>query len=212
MTYTNGRRTLHAVCTGVLVLALAVCLARAARTRSRDDWQKPDRVMRDLDLEEGGTVADVGCGRGYFTFRMAREVGKDGRVLAVDISRSALKTVREKAKRRDLENISTTHSKPDDALLPAASVDAALLSLVLHHAADEAKDGLMASIAKGLKPGGYLYILEFRRERDTPFHDYEELVALDEVVELAEKAGLELDAEFFYLPHQYFLRFRRPVE
>lgn len=208
----GGRRVLRGALAGVLAAALVLCLPRPATARSRDDWQQPGRVVRDLHLEEGDTVADVGCGRGYFTFRMAREVGNDGSVEAVDISRSALESVRENAKRRNLDNISTTHSKPDDALLPAASVDAALLSLVLHHAGDDVKDDLVSSIAKALKPGGYLYVLDFRKTRDSPVHEYDDLIDREEVVELATKAGLELDAEFYYLRHQYFLRFRRPEE
>src|ERR1041385_3240740 len=51
----------------------------------RDAWQMPDRVVASLELAPGMTVADIGAGTGYFEARLAKAVGADGHVLALDI-------------------------------------------------------------------------------------------------------------------------------
>src|SRR5512135_3393390 len=51
----------------------------------RDAYQKPQEVIKALNLKEGEVIADIGAGSGYFTIRLARPVGEKGRVYAVDV-------------------------------------------------------------------------------------------------------------------------------
>jgi hypothetical protein len=51
----------------------------------RDRWQRPDEVIESLKLKDGNVVADVGCGVGYFSLRLAPKVAEHGGVLAEDI-------------------------------------------------------------------------------------------------------------------------------
>ena len=53
----------------------------------RDREEATDRVLEQLDLASGMVVCDMGCGNGYYTLKMARQVAPDGEVLAVDIQR-----------------------------------------------------------------------------------------------------------------------------
>lgn len=190
------------------VLALAAALAHAA---GRDDWQQPDRVMEDLHLKPGARVADVGCGKGYCTFRIAKAVGEEGKVWAVDIDEKALQAVQARMAKDKVANVETIKSEPTDTKLEPECADAALVCLVLHHVPEQ-QQPLLLSIAKSLKPGGLLFVVDFRKTRDSPHHSYEQLVARDEATEKAEAVGLTLDAEWYYLKHQYFLRFRKPED
>ena len=203
----NKARLTSVVCVLVLLFSVA---APATAQRGRDKWQQPERVMEDLNLEPGDKVADVGCGRGYFTFRLARAVGKKGQVVAVDINERSVRSVRQRAEREDLKQVEAHESAPADAKLPAGQMDAALLCLVLHHASDDVRQPLVKSIARGLKPGGYLFVLDFRKVKNPRFHSYEQLVAREKVIQFAKEAGLSLDAEYLYLKEEYFLRFRKP--
>ena len=68
-------------CVGLVVIGLVCGVSGAAPKReSRDQWQQPARVMVDLGLKSGMKVADIGCGRGFFTYRLARAVGEKGKV------------------------------------------------------------------------------------------------------------------------------------
>src|SRR3954469_17490344 len=51
----------------------------------REREEKTSKLLPALKLKKGDVVADVGCGSGYYTFRLAKEVGPEGKVLAVDI-------------------------------------------------------------------------------------------------------------------------------
>src|SRR6188508_255771 len=59
----------------------------------REAWQKPDQVMDALHVAEGTTVVDLGAGGGWFTLRLARRVGPNGRVYAVDVQRLMIEAI-----------------------------------------------------------------------------------------------------------------------
>jgi len=198
---------------GLLVVAVAAGLlalcAHLVAAESRDEWQQPGRVMDDLGLKPGDTVADVGCGSGYFTFRLAAAVGEKGKVWAVDISADALKEVRQRVDREKVTNVEAVQSEPTDTKLKAESVRAALLCDVIHEVPEAQRADLMKSIATALEPGGFLLFIDYRKSHDVTFDPYERLVPRDDLVKLATDAGLVLDAEFHYLKYQVFFRFRK---
>ena len=81
---------------GIILAAAALgplYVAAAPRKAGRDQWQQPARVVADLGLSNGSVIADIGCGRGYFTFRLGKAVGEKGRVFATEISAKSLKAV-----------------------------------------------------------------------------------------------------------------------
>jgi ubiquinone/menaquinone biosynthesis C-methylase UbiE len=91
---------------------------------------KPERELEKLSISPGQTVLDFGCGIGSFTIPLARSVGPQGKVIALDIEPSALSVVEKNAQRNKLMNIITVLSdcKTD---LSANSVDLALFIGVL---------------------------------------------------------------------------------
>src|SRR6201982_4123053 len=93
----------------------------------RDERLQINRVMDMLGIEPGKNVADIGAGSGWFTVRAARRVTTSGKVYAVDISPEAIQYVDQRAKKEQLQNVTTVLSKPDDPQIPAQSVDAVLL-------------------------------------------------------------------------------------
>jgi len=188
-------------------LAAALCLG----AESRDQWQQPDRVVADLGLKSGATVADVGAGRGYFTFRLAAAVGEKGKVFATDIDAKALAAVKEQAARENRKNVETVLGDPTDPKLAPACADAVLLSDVLHHVDEPLRAPLVKNIVQTLKPGGFLFLLDWRDKSEVPF-DRGRHIPRENLVKLMTDAGLVLDAEFHYLKYQVFLRFRKPPQ
>jgi SAM-dependent methyltransferase len=193
-----------------VVMSVFLVAGAAFAQGSRDEWQQPDRVVADLNLKSGASVADVGCGNGYFTFRLAKAAGENGKVFATDIDAKALKSVSQRAEKDRLGNIEAVLSEPTDTKLKPGSLDAALLSNVLHHVPAEQRLPLVRNIVQALKPGGVLFVIDWRKSREVKHDPYDRLIPLDDLLKLGKDAGLTLDAEFHYLKLQVFLRFRKP--
>ena len=183
----------------------------ALAAENRDQWQQPERVMQDLGLKPESRVADVGCGNGYFTFRLAQAVGSQGKVFAVDVSDKALSPVRQRIEREHLTNIDVVVSAPTDTKLGDESVDAALLCNMLHDVGAADRLPLLQSTVKAIKPGGMLFVIDFAPGRGVKAHGDDKLLSREDQVKFATDANLVLDAEFHYLKQQVFLRFRKPT-
>ncbi len=103
---------------------------------SRDERGEARIVMDLAKIRPGMTVADIGAGEGYYTVRLAEQVGEDGRVLAQDINREALERLGRRVERERLENISIKLGKEDDPQLPADSFDRIFLVHMYHEVAE----------------------------------------------------------------------------
>jgi SAM-dependent methyltransferase len=106
-------------------------------------------------------VADLGCGEGYLTIEASRFAR---RVIAVDRSEAVLDKARASAKRRRVKNIEWKRGELEKLPLKDASVDVALLSQALHHAASPQK--ALAEAARIVKPGGRVLLLELRGHQE----------------------------------------------
>ncbi|MFQ5808938.1 MAG: class I SAM-dependent methyltransferase [Armatimonadota bacterium] len=206
----SDSRRLFSLTIGILLVATVSAAAQRQERPSRDEWQQPARVMAELHLKPGDVVADVGCGRGYFLFRFAEAVGDEGKALGVDISESALDAARKRAQEQDVTNVELVLSEPTDTKLQPDSMDVAFICMVLHHVPKDQQQPLLESVAKSLKPGGYLYVIDVKQGVETPFRWHGEQLPREELTEKATAAGLTLNADFYCLQYHYFIRFMKP--
>jgi SAM-dependent methyltransferase len=170
----------------------------------RDERLQINRVMDLLAIEPGKNVADIGAGSGWFTVRAARRVTGSGRVYAVDINPEAIQYIDQRAKKEQLQNITTILSKPDDAQLPADRIDAVLLLKTYHEVAHPV--ALLRNLRSSLKTGAKIGIID--RNGNGENHG----VSKDVVVREAAQAGYELrDSQDFVRADgvDYFLIFTR---
>jgi ubiquinone/menaquinone biosynthesis C-methylase UbiE len=116
--------------------------------------------MDAIGAKPGSVVADVGCGKGYFTFHLAARVGPRGKVYAEDILSDELKSIRERATKWNLPQIETIHGTPSDPRLPAGALDAILVVNAYHEMTEF--DSMMSAFFRALKPGAVLAILDAR--------------------------------------------------
>jgi SAM-dependent methyltransferase len=168
----------------------------------RNRWQKTDRVVAALRLEKGGKAADIGCGPGHFAIRMAKAVGEDGRVYAVDVEPRMLDVLAERAAAAKAYGLVGLLSPKGDAL-PPEPVDAVLIVNVLHHV--ERRAAYLRALATRLAPGGRIAIVDFH-DRETPVGPpVDHRLSRADAVAAVEEAGLRVVREEKFLPYQYFL-------
>jgi SAM-dependent methyltransferase len=168
----------------------------------RDAWQKPDAVLRALALPVDAKVADVGAATGYFTMRLARAVSS-GRVFGVDIEPKMVQYLQDRARKEGLGNVTGVVGGTTSPNLPEA-VDLVLIVDTYHHIDD--RPAYFRGLARSLRQGGRVAIIDFRRGQPMGPPDEHKIPAEQVKAELAE-AGYTLVAEHGFLPNQHFLVF-----
>jgi len=186
------------------------------RARKRDEWQRPGEVMDALGVKSGHRVADIGCGYGYFTFRLAARVGAEGKVYAVDIDSEAVDKVRRRKELEKLEQVEPIQGESADPRLPK-DLDAVLIVDTYHEFRDY--DRMMQAVFRALKPGGRLALIDGEGPAGRPRTEYHRLHTIpaelvrEEVIRngfvFKESRPGFYDAE--YGKKFYFLIFERPL-
>ena len=180
---------------------------RSQERAERDAWQKPDEVIKALELKNGDIVADIGAGTGYFTRRFSKAVAPSGKVYAVDIAADVLEYLKQQAEKENLQNIVTIVSREDDPMLPKNVVDLAFFCDTTHHIANRAN--FYRRMSPGLKPHGQLAIIDYPPGGSHTPHPAEQLVPRSQVISEAEEAGFRWVKDFKFLPYHYFLLFEK---
>ena len=182
-----------------------------SRFTSREQWQMPARVIREIGVQPGMTVADVGAGDGWFTFYLAERVGSSGRVIAEDIDARALEAVRERCAQERVSNVSALVGAVDDPKLPAGTVDLALMVNVLS-ALGNARS-FLNNLAKGLKPDGRLVIIDWDPAKLYPeMAEQETRSAIGQTLRQLQAADFEVLKTLDFLPTQSLWICKRRVQ
>ncbi len=172
----------------------------------RDVYQKPHEVLTALNIKAGETIADIGAGSGYFTFRLSHFVGPKGKVYAVDVSPDMILYINRRIRDLQLTNVVSVLADPDDPLLPDRAVNRFFFTDSWHHIENQAKYlGLMKRM---LKPGGEIVVIDFQKKELPVGPPMEMRVAREEVIKQMERHGFRLAREHGFLPYQYFLIFK----
>jgi ubiquinone/menaquinone biosynthesis C-methylase UbiE len=124
----------------------------------RDTWQRADAIIQKLNIKVGSQVADVGCHEGYFTIKLSRVVGKDGKIYAVDISKDKIEKLKKHLGDRKIENVAAIVGEENNPHLPPLTLDAVLIVDTYHEM--DAHQQILHSIKEALKMGGRLVICE----------------------------------------------------
>ena len=124
----------------------------------RDAFGEADRVLGALRIRRGMTVADIGAGDGYYVAKLAARLGAEGKVLANDIEPRYLQLLRQRVSRARWTNVEVIEGLPHDPLLPAGSVDVAIMIHMYHEI--ENPFGMLYHLAFALKPTGLVGVVD----------------------------------------------------
>lgn len=172
-------------------------------TPDRDEWQQPDRIMDALGIFDGAKVADLGAGGGWFTSRLSRRVGPNGRVYAEDVQHEMIAAIERLIERDSLTNVTTILGTSNDPKLPAG-----LQAILIVDSYPQFPDpiALLTHTGAALAPNGRLGIVDFKRDGSGgPGPALEDRVDPDVIVRHAEQAGLVLKSREPFLRYQYLL-------
>ncbi|MEO6225459.1 MAG: methyltransferase domain-containing protein [Sphingomicrobium sp.] len=128
---------------------------------ARDRMGEADEVMQLAGLKPGMSVADVGAGEGYYTVRLARAVGRNGRVLAEDIVATVRDDLSDRVQRERLDNVAVKLGSPDNPTLPPESFDRLFLVHMYHEV--QSPYAFLWHLREGLKPDGLVVVVDADR-------------------------------------------------
>ena len=170
----------------------------------REAEEKTSTLIENLEIRSQDRIADIGAGSGYHVFRMA-PLAAEGVVYAVDIQPEMLEVIERRKKTSGIENIELIAGDEKSVNLPENSVDKVLMVDVYHEFSYPAE--IMASIIKALRPGGKVYLIEYRGEDESiPIKKLHKMTVNQAVKEMT-AVGLTLHENLSNLPRQHCMIF-----
>jgi len=156
-----------------------------------DDWieRRAENFLKEIGIRYGDVVLDFGSGVGHYSIPLAKVVGSEGRVYALDKDDWALKELRRIAFRKGLKNIQTIYSETKIPL-EDSSVDAVLCYDVVHYERDRGK--IYKEVYRVLKKDGLFSLYPKHHKEDYPLMELA-LLSLEDVIKEVEKAGFVLE-------------------
>jgi len=173
----------------------------------RETEEAPDAALDAIGIRKGSSVADIGAGAGYFTWRLAERVGAGGTVYANDIQPAMLDLLKKNIAERGLHNVKTVLGKVDDPKLPAGKIDLVLLVDVYHEFSEPRK--MLRKIRESLNAEGRLVLLEYRKEDPKVPIRPEHKMSVQQVKAEIEPEGYHFETSLETLPRQHILIFTR---
>jgi ubiquinone/menaquinone biosynthesis C-methylase UbiE len=133
----------------------------------RPRWENTGAFIDSIGLKEGESVADIGCGPGYFSFQFAKIVGEKGTIYSVDTNERHINYVTKMKDELGFKNVvpRIPSQKENDVGIPKdVQVDCVFLCSLYHIVyvafTAEERARFVGAIKKGLKPDGRLVILD----------------------------------------------------
>lgn len=158
------------------------------------------RVVEALQIKPGQRIADLGSGSGLFTRPLAKKVGPEGVVYAIDIDQALLDHVTKSAARARIANIVPILAAEDDPKL-TEPVDLIVIIDTLHHIKNQA--AYLQGLKKYLRAGGRIAIIDFSKTWPTGHESM--IYKLDDLEGWMKAAGFKRVAQHDFLDNNFFV-------
>lgn len=168
----------------------------------RRKQQSPAKLIERSGIKQGMKVLDLGCGSGAFTTFVARAVGREGKVYALDVEPKMLKQLEKKlakSENQDIKNVEIINKSAYELPFTDNSLNLVYMVTVLQEIPD--KQRALEEVRRVLKLGGILAVTELLPDPDYVFKS--------QTIKLVGRAGFVLDkvsGNFW----NYTVRFKKP--
>lgn len=176
----------------------------------RNEREREERcslMWTNLGLKRGMTVCDMGCGNGFYSIPLAKLVGAQGAVWAVDIQPEMLEFLKQRAARAKVTNITPVLGTLVDPKLPTGKIDLILCVDVYHEFSHPVH--MLAAMRQSLAPDGVVVLVEFRAEDPNVPIKAEHKMSREQILKELPANGFKLVREFTKLPWQHMMFFGR---
>lgn len=173
----------------------------------RDAEERPDTLISALEIPAGATVADLGSGTGYYTWRLARAVGPSGKVFAVDVRQAMLDRAAETVGKHQLSNVELVLSEEARPHLPKGALDLVFIAHAYHEFSNP--EAIILAVNQSLKQSGRLVVVEFAEGHPFGPVDKAERMTEEQIRAEIEPAGFELDRKLDIAPIEHCLIFTK---
>ena len=182
----------------------------------RERWEQPDKVLDFIKIKPGSSVADLGSGAGFYTFKFASLVGSEGVVYSVDTVQAQLDNIIAASTRHKLANIRTVLAKDNDTRLPENGVDLAFICSMYHAAyfnsMEYVRDGFIKTLRAGLRKDGRLVICDNAIVAPGENGYYGPAIAPELIICQLKYYGFRLVDRAQFIPQRYLLVFEKEGE
>jgi arsenite methyltransferase len=169
----------------------------------RQLWQKPDEVVRAMNIRSGHIIADIGAGSGYFTRRFAQVVSPGGIAIGYDIEPGMVDYMRGDAQRLRMHNYRAELIDPQKPALEENYFDLIFLCNAYHHISDRVD--YLKIVKRSLKRQGRIIIVDYYK--NVPYGPPNYKIPKTDVKDEFRQAGYRNTKDLGFLPRQYYLEF-----
>lgn len=172
-------------------------------------FSDPENNIKQLNLASGMLVADFGSGSGFYTLAVAKEIGEEGKVFAVDIQKDLLERLKTEARQKRLSNIEVIWGDLErlgGTKLQERSLDAVVASNLFFQITN--KDALCLEIKRVLKRNARVLIIDWSSSFGSLGPIAKDIIPKEQMISLFENHGFSLDKEISVGANHYGLIFR----
>jgi ubiquinone/menaquinone biosynthesis C-methylase UbiE len=173
--------------------------------RVREEEESPTLMRQELQVKPGMTICDMGCGNGFHTLPLAKEVGETGKIYAVDVQPEMIEMLKQNLDVKGVKNVIPIVGAFHDPKLPPDTCDLILLVDVYHEFSHPVQ--MLAAMRKALKPDGQLVLVEFRAEDKMVPIKPEHKMSKEQIHKEMNANGFIMKREFDGLPWQHLMFF-----
>lgn len=160
-------------------------------SEERRRFLPPEKVLQEAGIKPGDKVIDIGAGTGFFALPAAHLTGKNGRVVAVDVSEEMLDELNKNVPDELKDVVEGVQGEAENLPFEDEHFDVAILANLLHESEDPAR--ILLEAARVLKKDGRVIVVEWQKKQTLHGPPMDERLDLDEIKQMMSDAGLIVD-------------------